>query len=514
MRSVTKSDPTAVPSARCTRSRHPGPAPPWAAWALPPKLLCLLMVAGVAACAAPSGTGWSSQREHYSLPKGDLRAKAAEILSRAIQFDTHNPPGNEAPLAAYYADLLTDAGLEARVVPTPSGQAKEGRAIAWARYPGSGGKRPIVLLSHMDVVPADRAEWTVGPFTGLVAGGTVVGRGALDAKGIGVVDLLALAELKRRGIRLDRDVIFLATPDEETGGRFGSGLVVRDHRELLDNAAYLLTEGGSILPREDEQPAVWGISVTEKTPCWIGLRTRGVPGHGATPIGETAPERLVRALARLQSLDMPVRVVPPVARMFDAMAALAPPADRESYRNLRGALALNPEFRSRFLEDPGRSALVQDTLTLTVLRASHELNVVPAEAFAGLDGRLLPGESCRPFVAKLRQAIADPDVDLEVLLHFTDRASPVDTPLFRAIARVAAHQEPGAIVVPRVISGFTDSHYYRDLGMVAYGFVPRRLRPAETRGIHGPNEKITIDNLVYGVNTTIQILQALDAEDR
>jgi acetylornithine deacetylase/succinyl-diaminopimelate desuccinylase-like protein len=514
VRGVTKSRSNPVIPGRYTTPGQPRPALPPAARALPLGLLSLLLATGLAACAARPGPGWSSQREHYSLPTGDLREKAGEILSRAIQFDTRNPPGNEAPLAAYYVDLLQSAGLEAQVVPTPSGAAKERRAIAWARYPGTGKKRPIVLLSHMDVVPADRAEWTVGPFSGLIAGGTVVGRGALDAKGIGVVDLLTLIELRRRGIQLDRDVIFLATPDEETGGRFGSGLLVRDHRDLLDGAAYLLTEGGSILPRDDDRPEVWGISVTEKTPCWIGLRTQGVPGHGATPIGETAPERLVRALARLQSMDMPVRVVPAVARMFDTMAALSPPADRESYRNLRGALALNPEFRSRFLEDPGRSALVRDTLTLTVLRASHELNVVPAEAFAGLDGRLLPGEDCRPFVAKVRETIADPAVDLEVLLHFTDRASPVDTPLFRAIARVAQHQDPGAIVVPRVISGFTDSHYYRDLGLVAYGFVPRRLRPAETRGIHGPNEKITVDNLVYGVDTTIQILQALDAEDR
>lgn len=472
--------------------------------------VCIVPLLG---CAASKVPGWPGQGPQYSFPTGDLREQAASILSRAIQFDTQNPPGNEAPLARYFVDLLRDQGFQARLIPVATGGTGKGRAIAWARYPGRGKGRPIVLLSHLDVVPADASEWTVKPFSGLVAGGTVVGRGALDAKGIGVVHLMTLVELKRRGIHLDRDVIFLATPDEEKGGRFGSGVVVRDHRDLLDGARYLLTEGGSILPAEDDEPQVWGIAFTEKTPCWIGIRTEGVPGHGAIPVGDPAPDRLVRALVRLHSLKLPIRVVPPVARMFRAMAPLAAPEDRESYRNLRGALALNPRFRRRFLEDPGRSALVQDTLTLTVLRGSQEVNVVPAQAYAALDARLLPGESCKPFVERVREAIDDPQVDVQTLLHFRDRASPVDTPLFRAIERVAHRQDPDALVVPRVIAGFTDSHYYRDLGLVAYGFVPRLLRPVDTRGIHGPNEKITVANLRYGVDTMIQILQALDQEN-
>ena len=178
-------------------------------------------------------------------PASDLGAAAAEILARAIRIDTVNPPGGEAELARLYVEVLRDHDLEARVIETPSEDGAR-RAAAWARLPGHGRARPIVLLSHLDVVPADNRGWLVDPFEGVVAGGYVVGRGALDAKGVSVIQLLALVELARRA-PLARDVIFLATPDEEMGGRLGAGYVTSKRLELLHDAEYLLTEGGGIL---------------------------------------------------------------------------------------------------------------------------------------------------------------------------------------------------------------------------------------------------------------------------
>jgi len=443
-----------------------------------------------------------------------LRELAPEILARAIRFNTTNPPGNERPLATYLVGLAKRGGLDARLIETPKGTATQGRAAAWARLPGRGTRPPVVLLSHLDVVPADRDDWSVDPFAGVVGGSTVVGRGALDAKGVGVVHLLTLLELQRRGIRLDRDVIFLATPDEETGGVNGAGLIAQDRRDLLEGAKYLLTEGGSILPGSAGVPDLWGVTVTEKAPCWIRLRAHGAPGHGSAASPDAAPERLVRALARIQQLQPKVEVLPEVARMFAAMGGVAPREDRQRYRNLRGAMALDPDFRERFLAEAGRRALVEDTVAITVLKGSPRVNMIPAEARAVLDTRLLPGHSCQAFARKLADTIDDPAVDIDIVLSFPSRASSPDSPLFRAIAAVAHHDDPRAVVVPRVIAGFTDSHYFRNLGMVAYGFVPRRLRPIETRGIHGPNERISTDNLVYGVKTMIQILQALDQQER
>jgi acetylornithine deacetylase/succinyl-diaminopimelate desuccinylase-like protein len=369
-----------------------------------------------------------------------------------------------------------------------------------------------VLLSHLDVVPAEAEEWAVAPFAGVSGGGYVVGRGALDAKGVTVVHLLTLKELRRRGIALQRDVILLATPDEETGGEGGAGWIVRQRRELLGGADLLLTEGGGILPGDASSRDIWGVAFVEKTPCWLKLRSRGLGGHGSVPPPDSATRRLVRALTRSEGLGAEIRVVPEVARMFELLAPLAAPRDRDRFLQLRGALALDPGFRERFMADPGRAALVRNTMALTMLEGSQRSNVVPAEARATLDVRLLPGESCPAFVEQLTEAIDDPAVEITIRLQFESRASATDTPLMRAIQRTAERADPPGLAVPRVITGFTDAHWFRDLGITAYGFVPRRLRPIETRTIHGPNERVSVDNLEFGVETLLTILQQLDQQ--
>ena len=438
--------------------------------------------------------------------------RAGALLSAAIQVDTSNPPGNERVLAERFARYLEAEGIEARVIPLPDPNSP--RAALWARLPGRGAGPPLILLSHLDVVPADATAWTVAPFAGVVGGGYVIGRGALDAKGVTVTHALALVEARRRGLAFARDLILLATPDEEAGGRGGSALIVDHHSDLVGGARYLLTEGGGILPGEGSTPDVWGVAFTEKTPCWVNLSARGVPGHGAGPTEAAATHRLVAALGRVTALHYETQVVPAVAQMFAALASLAAPEDRAGYASLRGSLALDPEFRARFLQDPGRAALVRTTAAITTLSGGERINVLPSEAHAGIDGRLLPGERCEDFVARLRSAIDDPNVSLEIELSFpadAASASATDTPLMEAIRRVAAKRRPAAVVVPRVITGFTDAHWFRAQGIVAYGFVPRRLRPAETRGVHGANERVSLENLTLGVEATLDVLRELDS---
>ena len=440
-----------------------------------------------------------------------LGDRAAVLLSRAIQTDTSNPPGNELVLAERLAGVLHDEGIETRVIPLPDPGSS--RAALWARLPGKGPGRPLILLSHLDVVPADPSAWTVAPFAGVVGGGYVIGRGALDAKGVVVTHLLTLVEAKRRGIPLARDVILLATPDEEAGGRAGAAEIVSHHSELLAGARYLLTEGGGILPGDGSTPDVWGVAFTEKTPCWVEVTARGAPGHGAGPTEDAATHHLIAALGRVLEMRHETQVVPAVAQMFAALAPLAAPEDRAGYASLRGSLALDPAFRARFLQDDGRAALVHTTTAITTLSGGERINVLPSEARAGVDARLLPGERCEDFVTRLAGAIHDPAVSLEIELSFpadAASASPTESPLMEAMRRVAAKGRPPGVVVPRVISGFTDAHWFRAQAIVAYGFVPRRLRPAETRGVHGANERISIENLDLGIETTLATLRELD----
>jgi acetylornithine deacetylase/succinyl-diaminopimelate desuccinylase-like protein len=422
-----------------------------------------------------------------------------------------NPPGDERPLAAYFAGLLDEAGIDARVIPTPSGDSQLGRAAVWARLPGSGARAPIVLLSHLDVVPASADEgWDADPFAGARRDGEVLGRGALDAKGVAVVHLLTLVELARRKLRLERDVILLATPDEETGGLDGAGWIVRERPQLLLGAEYLLTEGGGIHVDPAGGPDAWQVAVSEKSPCWLRVATRGRPGHASVPDPEAAVPRLLTALERIRARPAALHVVPEVARMFRTLAPLAPPEDAAAFANLAEALALDAGFRERFLAEPAYAALVRDTVAITVLEGSLRTNVVPAEAAAHLDARLLPGRACADVSREIAQLASGTGAEIETLLELPSASSPVETALYRAIVATARERDPRAIVVPRVLAGFTDAHYFRELGITAYGFVPRWQRRGEHRGVHGPNERISVENLERGVATLVEILEHLD----
>ena len=197
----------------------------------PSRVLLVLLLVGFSLQGAGCATPPTEMRGAASL-----EAPLAALLSRAIQIETVNPPGDEKPLAEYFVSVLHDAGIESPVIDTPNGDSILGRARAWGVVRGTGDKRPVVLLSHLDVVPADARKWQDAPFGGVVRDGYVIGRGALDAKGVGVVHLMTMLELARRDVPPDRDVIFLATPDEETGAIDGAGYITRHRTDLLANA--------------------------------------------------------------------------------------------------------------------------------------------------------------------------------------------------------------------------------------------------------------------------------------
>jgi acetylornithine deacetylase/succinyl-diaminopimelate desuccinylase-like protein len=456
-------------------------------------------------CAAPS-------KEPISV-FDRLKERSGTLLSRAIQFQTVNPPGDERPLAEYYAALLKKAGIEAAVVATPKGASKPGRAAAWGVVHGSGERRPLVLLSHLDVVPADATAWERDPFAGIRDGDNVLGRGALDAKGVSIVHLLVLITLAERETPLKRDIIFLATPDEESGGRDGAGFIVRNHRDLLADAEYLLTEGGGILNRGDREPALWRVGVVEKSPCWLRITAHGTPGHSSVPPRDAAVPRLVAALSRLSQIEPPVRVVPEVAQMYAALAPLASVENAAGYADLANHLDSDPRFRSRFLALRSQAALVSNTMTVTMLKGSARTNVLPAQAVAHIDARLLPRESCQRFSNHLRDVIADSKVSVEILLSFQTRSSSSKTPLFAAIETIANKSSPAAHTVPSVTIGFTDAHYFRDAGLISYGFTPRPLRREDIQGVHGHNERAKTGPLAEAVTTLVKILEELDRRE-
>jgi len=429
--------------------------------------------------------------------------EAARLLSAYIRVNTTNPPGNETLAAKFLAQRFTQAGIESRVL-----ESAKGRGVVVARLKGRGEARPVVLLNHLDVVPADPGGWDVPPFSGTIRDGYVWGRGAVDCKGVGAVDATAMIALKRSGVKLKRDLIFVATADEEAGGLAGAGWFADHHLDLVQNAEFLLNEGGAIRVRPDGS-RTYEVAVSEKTPCWLKLTASGDAGHGSAPAAETAVTRLVGALDRLHHYQPDVRVLPEVATYYAAIADTAPADRRERLRDLKAALA-DPGFRETFLADRHDAALVRNTIAPTVLSASNKTNVIPRTASAEVDCRLLPDENPDTFIQNVKQVINDDAITVEKLLSFAPSSSPTTTALYRAITAVATSEQ--APVVPAVLTGFTDSHYFRTHDIVSYGFVPFDMADDDEKGVHGINERVSLDNLRNGTRRLIAVLQALDQE--
>lgn len=433
-----------------------------------------------------------------------VEREAVGLLERYIAIDTTNPPGNELAAARFWREVLAAEGITAQVF-----EPQPGRGVVYARLKGSGRKKPLILLHHMDVVSARAENWRTEPFAATLRDGHLHGRGAIDCKGVAVVQFLALALLKRQGVALERDVIFLGTGDEETGGRLGAGWFVERHAELIRDAGFMLTEGGGI--RRGEDGTSYTVSVAEKAPCWIKLTTEGAPGHGSTPRPGNAVARLLRALGNVRAYAAPIKVVPAAQAYFTALAEHEDdPAKADRYRDLERALA-DPDFRRTFTANPRHDALVRNTIAPTVLRGSDKTNVIPGRAEAELDCRLLPGEDPDRFVAMLTEVVDDPQVDVSVLLNFPAAASEADTPLFRAIAAVAARREPEARVLPSMLTGFTDAHYFRAQGIVSYGFSGIVLRAGESYGVHGHDERVPLAGLREGIKVLVEVIRELDA---
>ena len=429
----------------------------------------------------------------------DYAAAAPGRLAEFIQVNTQNPPGNETRGADYLAGIFAAAGIE-----YATAESAPGRGNIWARLAG-GSKPPLILLNHMDVVPADPRYWSFEPFSGAIRDGYVYGRGALDMKGLGIVQLQAFLALHAAGRKPDRDIVFVATADEEAGGAFGAGWLVEHHPEIFADAGYLINEGGGGTLLGDN--IVFSVELTQKVPLWLRLIAHGNPGHGSAPQVETSVTRILRAGNRLATTKFAPRVVPAVQAMFEGMAPYQDERLKSRYADIANAVN-DPDFMHLLqLTNPRNHALLRNTCSLTRLAGSSKINVVPTEASLELDCRLLPDQNPDEFVEELTIIINDPNIEIEKIMGFTPAVSSSDNAFYRAIEKVLTDSYPGAMVVPGVTTGFTDSHFFRDLGITSYGFSPFLVPAADGRGVHGNDERISVANMVRGTEVMIELLE-------
>jgi acetylornithine deacetylase/succinyl-diaminopimelate desuccinylase-like protein len=405
---------------------------------------------------------------------GAIQQEAAQALSEYVKLDSSHPVGKTTHTAQLIADRLAAEGIASKVYETPD--PNKVNLVARLKASNPVGKA-LLLSSHMDVVQAVAADWTFDPYSGEIADGYIYGRGALDDKGMGIMNLMTMLLLKRHNVELSRDVIAMYTCDEEIGSPLGAQFMVENHFADLD-PAFVLDEGGSGATGFFSVGDVFQISVGEKKICRVTMQARAEPGHGSQPWDEAATHRLIKAAARVLAQSPEDRECAPVAEMIRRLGA--------------GAREEIAQFRAT-------KPLLHDTIALTMMEAGYKINIIPEKAQMSFDCRLLPDTDAQAFVSNMQQLVNDPGITFDV--DWPDAApsmAPVENPLFSAIEQACLAHLPTALPVPTICVGGTDARFFRQLGIPSYGLVPGMFTGEDMKGYHGIDERLAVENLLLG----------------
>lgn len=432
--------------------------------------------------------------------------EAVQILSGYIRIDTTNPPGKEMAAARYLQSILEKEGL-APLVLEP--QPERGNLVCTLK--GSGEFPPLILLHHMDVVPAEEGKWRHSPTSGAVVDGEIWGRGALDCKSLGVQELETLLLLKREGFRSKRDIVYMATCDEEAGGKWGVGWLSQNHPELMKSEV-VINEGGGMGMAVGEAN-LYTCQTAEKGICWLKLTFRGKPGHASIPHGDNCIVKMARAIEKIAAYSSPLRRTGTTEKFIQGIAE-----EQTFPRSILVKQLLNPLF-SHWVE--GRlpetglkgmvSAILRNTFVPTVVQGGQKTNVIPSECSCQVDCRILPGVTPEMVLKEIRSLLLEfRDFEVEILQTSPASESPSENPLYASLARTLKRLDPRSKMLPLMQTGATDSRYFRERGTPAYGFQPmpavKNLSDILAR-VHGHDERITADALLFGTRVLYEALK-------
>ena len=432
-----------------------------------------------------------------------VEREAQDLLVQYLRIDTSNPPGNETAGAKFLQQVLVKEGIDAKLV----GSDPKRQAV-YARLSSGTNAKALLLLHHIDVVPVVQAEWTKPAFTGLRANGYIWGRGALDIKSLGIAELMALLELKRRKLPLTRDVVYLAVPDEELGGVHGAKELLDTHPELFANVGYVLNEGGYNETVVDKV-VFWGIEVQQKVPLFLRLTVHGWPGHSAAPPDDGGTlAKLMETLQAIRAIETPYRLTPAVQRYFRAAGATRKDERGAVLREIADPIDVARVTR---VLSPGYRALLHDTIAVTRLGGGACTNCIPATGTADLDIRLLPDEKSDAMEAKVREIVGKRGEVAVLLKGEPVPETPSDTDLYRLLAAKFRQSEPGSAVAPIVQAGTSDSRFFRARGIVAYGIAPFKVNYYDADTVHGNDERIRERFFDAGVRLTREIVRGFCA---
>ncbi|MFJ9025185.1 M20/M25/M40 family metallo-hydrolase [Streptomyces sp. NPDC102259] len=432
------------------------------------------------------------------MADAQARDEVVRFTSDLIRIDTTNRGGGdcrERPAAEYAAALLAEAGIEPTLL-----ERTPGRTNVVGRIEGADPAADALLVhGHLDVVPAEAADWSVHPFSGEVRDGVVWGRGAVDMKNMDAMILAVLRAWARQGVRPRRDLVIAFTADEEASAEDGSGFLADRHPGLFEGCTEAIGESGAFTFHDGAGREIYPIAAGERGTGWLKLTARGRAGHGSKVNRENAVTRLAAAVTRIGEYEWPLRLTPTVSAALTELAALyGVDADLHDVDALLAKLG------------PAASlveATVRNSANPTMLGAGYKINVIPGEAVAHVDGRYLPGGEAE-FRATLDQ-LTGPDVDWEFHHREVALQAPVDAPLFARMRAAVEEFAPEGHVVPYCMSGGTDAKQFSRLGITGYGFAPLKLPEGfDYQALfHGVDERVPVEALHFGVRVLDRFLR-------
>jgi acetylornithine deacetylase/succinyl-diaminopimelate desuccinylase-like protein len=426
-----------------------------------------------------------------------INEEALGHLRKLVQFDTSNPPGNEVGAANYIRDVLAAENIDAEVI-----ESAPGRGNAFAIMPGDGSKQPLLVLSHIDVVPAEADKWSVPPFSAEVKDGYIWGRGTLDTKSLTVMEMMALILAKRGDLALKRDIKFAALADEECGGEFGAQWAAENHFDKI-SAEYALNEGG--LGMRSDKGLIYMLATAEKGVCWSVLTARGRPGHASMPHDDNAVVKMADAAGRLSRHRSPVRITKTVSRFLTAASAY----DRRVGILKLAAVPVLGGWVMRKMPDRLITAMFHNTFAPTVIQGGKKSNIIPDECTLKVDSRILPGVSKEDWLREMREILAGLPIDVEPEQFSEATESDVDAELYKVAAESIKEADPDAVVAPFMVPGATDSRFLRLKGIMCYGIMPLAVTKEEIDTIHGVDERLSLEAFERGLRITCEIVRKL-----
>lgn len=438
-----------------------------------------------------------------------MEKKAVEYLQNYLSIDTSNPPGNEIEAARYIGSILEEEGISYEIL-----ESEKNRANLICRVKGDGSEDPLLFLNHMDVVPAEEENWSVDPFSGKLKDGFIWGRGALDMKSMGIMQLLALIQAKREDLDLARDIIFLAVADEERGGKLGAEWIVENHYDKI-KPEFVINEGSyGIQDIPLVKPTIFQCSTAEKGQVWIKLTSKGKSSHGAMPPKDHSIHKLIHSLRKIIDHKSDSYLPEEVKRFLIGMSSEINPHVLPKLVKYMDNPITWPVVRRLFERNERFRSMVMNTVSVNRLDAGYKENVVPSEAGAVLDCRILPDVDAQEFIDEiLNVGEMKESENLELIRVEPGSRSPIETELFSRFRSAIKEVYPNSIFTPGLLTGASDSRFFRRKGVTSYGLLPIPLNRDDLSRIHGQDERINAKSFLNGAKVLYNLLKQIASKN-